>query len=369
MQLEVEEIKALEPVKFNYEELKTQLMTKVENYKSIVYTEDTMKNAKADRANFNKLAKALNDEKIRVRNHVLELFEIGVFEKQCNELIELAKDASNHIDTQVKAFEQQKKDDKLKQIMNFFIENVGDYKELIDFDKIFNERWLNVTYKMEQIETDILHIFTKTKTDMNVIDSQFQDENVNKQVKMEYFFQIANPSVLTLAILKGNSIIQNNKKLEELKEKEASSQNITKSEEKITNNSQNITQNQENVAESEELQILDFRVHVTQRQKFALREFLKSNNIKFEPVPYGKVKKEDLIKILQYCGHIARLVSPADATKYGLNNFDGAISDFIRNVIYHITNNQEINLHSSDKENFATDIMKRMEIDLKNMEE
>ena len=41
----------------------------------------------------------------------------------------------------------------------------------------------------------------------------------------------------------------------------------------------------ENVTESEELQILDFRVHVTQRQKFELREFLQVNNIKFEPVP------------------------------------------------------------------------------------
>lgn len=283
MQLEVEEIKALEPVKFNYEQIKQELTTKVENYKSIVYTEETMKEAKSDRANFNKLAKALSDEKTRVKNIVLEPFSF--FEKQCNELIELAKDASNHIDTQVKAFEQQVKDEKLKQIMNFFIENVGDYKDLIDFDKIFNERWLNVTYKMEQIETDILHIFTKTKTDMNVIDSQFQDESINKQVKMEYFTQIASPSVLTLAILKGNNIIENNKKLEELKQKEESTQNITESEQKITNCPQNITKNVENVTESEELQTLDFRVHVTQRQKFALREFLKANNIKFEPVP------------------------------------------------------------------------------------
>lgn len=369
MQLEVSEIKALEPVKFNYEELKTQLTTKVENYKSIVYTEDSMKEAKADRANFNKLAKALNDEKIRVKNRVLELFEIGVFEKQCNELIDLAKEASSHIDTQVKAFEQQVKDEKLKQIMDFFIENVGDYKDLIDFDTIYNERWLNVTYKMDQVEKDILHIFTKTKTDMNVIDTQFTDDNINKQVKMEYFAQIANSSVLTLAILKGNEIIENNKKLEELKEKEESSQNITKSEEKITNSSQNITQNQENVTESEELQILDFRVHVTQRQKFALREFLKANNIKFEPVPYGKINREDLIQILQYCSHVARLVSPASAAQYGLNNFDGAISDFVSHVIWHITNNKEINLHSPDEENFDADIMRRIQIDLKNMEE
>lgn len=290
MQLEVEEIKALEPVRFNYEQLKQELATKVENYKGIVYTEESMKEAKADRANFNKLAKALNDEKIRVRNIVLEPFT--TFEKQCNELIELAKDASNHIDTQVKAFEQQVKDEKLKKILDFFVQNVGDYRELINFDLIFNEKWLNITYKMEQIEKDILHIFSKTKTDMTVIDSQFKDENINKQVKMEYFTQIANPSVLTLAILKGNNIIENTKKLEQLKQdNEESLQKTTENEQKVTNCSQNITKNVENVTENEELQIIDFRVYVTQRQKFALREFLKVNNIKFEPVP--KIKNND----------------------------------------------------------------------------
>lgn len=283
MQLEVSEIKALEPIKFNFEQLKQEITTKVENYKHIVYSEDNIKEAKTDRANFNKLAKALNDEKIRVKNIVLEPYL--PFEKQCNELIDLVKEASTNADIQIKNYEQQIKDEKLKQIMNFFLENVGDYADLINFDDIYNERWLNVTYKMEQIEKDILHILAKTKTDMAVIDSQFKEEDINKQVKMEYFNNIANPSVLTMAILKGNTIIENNKKLEMLKQKEESSQNITKSEEKITNNIENVTQSLGNSPEDEELQILDFRVHVTQRQKFALKEFLKSNNIKFERVP------------------------------------------------------------------------------------
>ncbi len=283
MQLEVSEIKALEPIKFNFEQLKQEITTKVENYKHIVYSEDNIKEAKTDRANFNKLAKALNDEKIRVKNIVLEPYL--PFEKQCNELIDLVKEASANADTQIKNYEQQIKDEKLKQIMNFFLENVGDYADLINFDDIYNERWLNVTYKMEQIEKDILHTLAKTKTDMAVIDSQFKEEDINKQVKMEYFNNIANPSVLTMAILKGNTIIENNKKLEMLKQKEESSQNITKNEEKITNSTENITQSLGNSPEDEELQTLDFRVHVTQRQKFALKEFLKSNNIKFEPVP------------------------------------------------------------------------------------
>ena len=283
MQLEVSEIKALEPIKFNFEQLKQEITTKVENYKNIVYSEENIKEAKADRANFNKLAKALNDEKIRVKNTVLEPYL--PFEKQCNELIDLVKEASTHADTQIKSYEQQIKDEKLKQIMNFFLENVGDYADLINFDDIYNERWLNATYKMEQIEKDILHTLAKTKTDMAVIDSQFKEEDINKQVKMEYFNNISNPSVLTMAILKGNTIIENNKKLEMLKQKEESSQNITKSEEKITNNTENVTESLGNSPEDEELQTLDFRVHVTQRQKFALKEFLKSNNIKFEPVP------------------------------------------------------------------------------------
>ena len=283
MQLEVSEIKALEPIKFNFEQLKQEITTKVENYKHIVYSEDNIKEAKTDRANFNKLAKALNDEKIRVKNIVLEPYL--PFEKQCNELIDLVKEASTHADTQIKSYEQQIKDEKLKQIMNFFLENVGDYADLINFDDIYNERWLNATYKMEQIEKDILHTLAKTKTDMAVIDSQFKEEDINKQVKMEYFNNISNPSVLTMAILKGNTIIENNKKLEMLKQKEESSQNITKSEEKITNSTENVTESLGNSPEDEELQTLDFRVHVTQRQKFALKEFLKSNNIKFEPVP------------------------------------------------------------------------------------
>lgn len=288
MELQVSEIQSLEPIKFNFEELKLQITTKLENYKSITYTEDTIKEAKTDRANLNKLAKALNDEKIRVKNKVLEPYT--PFEKQCNELIDLVKEASTHADVQIKNFEQQAKDEKLQKIMNFFIEKVGEYKDLIDFDKIYNERWLNVTFKMDQVEKEIEHIITKTKTDLIVIDSQFTDESINKAAKMEYFDKIADPSVLTLSILKGNSIVEQNKKLEELKQKEQqtqSTQNITNSTENLTESTQKITENQEKVTESvqnvesrpEKTSRIDFSVDVTYEQMNLLKRFLVENNI------------------------------------------------------------------------------------------
>lgn len=292
MELQVNEIKALEPVKFNYEQLKQEITTKVENYKSIVYTEDSIKEAKSDRANLNKLAKALNDEKIRVKNTVLAPYL--PFEKQCNELIDLVKEASTHADTQIKCYEQQAKDEKLKQIMDFFLANVGDYAELIDFDKIYNEKWLNVTYKMDQIEKDILHIIAKTKTDLAVIDSQFKEENINQAAKMEYFNNIANPTVLTMAMLKGNKMVEDAKKLEELKQKQESTQIPAKSEVNVGNISQNTVNSEEKTptkeTESQELMTIDFTITVTPEKMQELKKFLVMNQI----TPIRGITKDDV---------------------------------------------------------------------------
>ena len=196
------------------------------------------------------------------------------FEKQCNELVELVKEASSCVDVQVKNFEQQIKDEKLKEIMKFFTENVGEYKDLINFDGIYNERWLNVTYKMEQIEKDIMHIFAKTKTDLGVIDTQFTDENINKQVKMSYFNNISDTNVLTLAILEGNKIIENNKKIEELRQKEQDSQNVSKNDEKMTT----CTQNQGEVAQKITNNAPNSE-NFTRTQMEELKRFLTTNGI------------------------------------------------------------------------------------------
>lgn len=269
MELQVSEIQALEPIKFNYEDLKANLTEKVSTYKNLVYNEENIKDAKADRALLNKLSSAINDEKKRIKNLLLEPY--ADFETKCKELMAIVDEASNNIDIQVKAFEQKVKDEKLKEIMGFWIENVGEYNDLIDFDLVFNQSWLNASYSMNKVKTDINHIFEKTKMDLSTLDATITDPIINKQVKDYYFKNINSPSILSLAIQESKRIEESNQKLEVLEE---SKQEITKSEVNITNNSQNLT-------ESEELQQLDFRVWVTQRQKFALREFLKNNNIKF----------------------------------------------------------------------------------------
>lgn len=261
MELQVSEITALQPITFNYDELKAQLIEKISTYRNLVYSEENIALAKKDRATLHKLSKAFSDERKRIKNQLLEPF--NDFELKCKELEAIVDEASKNIDVQVKAFEEKEDNAKELEIVKYFTSVVGEYNELIDFDLIFDKRWLNKTCSMEKVKQDIDHIIAMTKVNMVTIDAQVQDEEINKQVKDFYFRNMNNPSVLGLALQEGTRIAENNKKLEELKKVVA----------------------QQPIEENEELQMLDFRVYVTQRQKFALREFLKANNIKFEPVP------------------------------------------------------------------------------------
>lgn len=270
MELKVEEIKSLAPIQFNYEDIKKWVTEKAKEYKSVVYTEETITAAKTDRSTLNKVAKAINDEKIRIKKEVLKPFED--FENKCKELQGAITDASSSIDAQVKSFEEKEQNEKRERIKTIFDAYIGDYKDLIIFDSIFNPRWLNKTYTMKKIEEEINHLVVKTSDDMKVLKGQINDEVILKQVQAFYFSHIADPDCLSGSLKYGMNVIESNRKLEELKQQQESKKEVQ---------SPNIVQP---ASTQEQLQVIDFRVWVTQEQKMKIRDFLIQNNIK-----YGKV--------------------------------------------------------------------------------
>ncbi len=291
--IEVKENKIL-PIRLtNFEELKKEIISKMQEYRNMVVTEEGIKEAKTYRANLNKFEKAIANQRLLKVKEAEEQVGITKYVEECKYLEQYVKDASNDLDKQIKAFEKKEDDKKLKEITDFFLENAGEFAGLINFDKIYNSKWLNKTYKMDDIQAEIRHIFAKTKTDFGVIDSQFANENINKQVKQYYLNKIDDPSVLTLAILEGNKVIEQNKKLEELKQKELqSSQNIAKSEENVTNSSQIPTNSEQN----QKLYTIAFLAQdMTSEQMQILKKCLKENNIKYGPVPGFKKSNKPLI--------------------------------------------------------------------------
>lgn len=159
MELKVNEYKLPEAISFNFEELKTQIAAKTEQYTNIVYTDDNIKAAKEDRADLNRLKKALNDERIRRQKEYLVPFE--QFKKQIDEVIAIIDKPVQAIDVQIKQYEAIKQDEKRAAIESMFKDML--FPEFVKLDqKIFDPRWLNATVSMKQIEESLL----KTKEDI-----------------------------------------------------------------------------------------------------------------------------------------------------------------------------------------------------------
>lgn len=151
MEIEIKEYKLPTEIKFNFEELKQEVIAKCSLYESMVYTEDQIKDAKADKASLNKLKKALNDERLRLEREYMKPFES--FKAQVKELCTLIDKPVALIDKQITVAEDKRKADKRVEIGSYFV--TLERPEWLKLERIFNEKWLNTTYKMQDITAEL----------------------------------------------------------------------------------------------------------------------------------------------------------------------------------------------------------------------
>lgn len=122
MELKMNDYQLPEKISFNFDELKQELTEKVSMYETLVYTDDQIKEAKADKAQLNKLKKALNDERIRLEKEYMQPF--NSFKSQVNEIISIIDKPVALIDKQVKEYEDKQKQDKMEQIKALWVNNM-----------------------------------------------------------------------------------------------------------------------------------------------------------------------------------------------------------------------------------------------------
>ena len=170
MELKITELQLPGKISFNYEDLKRELSEKVKVYESLVYGDDQIQAAKADRAALNRLKKALNDERIRREKEFLQPF--NEFKAQVKELCDIIDVATTSVDKQVKEFEDQKKAEKLQQIQDFFDSKPfpGNFDGL-SFRHVFDPKWLNASVSMKSIQEAIDGKVEQIRKDLDVVDS------------------------------------------------------------------------------------------------------------------------------------------------------------------------------------------------------
>jgi DNA (cytosine-5)-methyltransferase 1 len=176
MELKMQEFQFPETIKFNFEELKKEITDKAELYKNMVYSDDTIKDAKSDKAALNKFVKVLEDKRIAVKKQCLQPYE--EFEKQVKELVSIVDEPIKLIDGQIKEYEEKKKAEKLDKIKEFW--ETTTHPDWLTCKMIFDQKWLNATTSMKKIHESITERLENIAVNLDTLESlpQFSFEAI-----------------------------------------------------------------------------------------------------------------------------------------------------------------------------------------------
>lgn len=168
MQLEIEEYQLPSEIKFNFEQLKKEVAEATEKYETLVYSDEEIKSAKADKAKLNKLKKALNDERIKREKEYMIPF--NTFKAHINEIIDVINKSVDNIDKQVKEYEEKQKVEKRTQIGAYYTDET-EHPEWLRLPQIFDEKWLNASVSLKSVKDQIDERLEKIKTEIATIES------------------------------------------------------------------------------------------------------------------------------------------------------------------------------------------------------
>ena len=285
----------IQKIDWNFEELKAEISAVAQEYETSVYTDDTIGDAKADRAKLNKFKDALTGKRTEIRKKLLEPDEL--FGEQIKELTGIVQKAIKNIDSQVKGYEERQRNEKLDKVREFYEDNIQDLAEYLPWERVVKPEYGNASKTMKSIKEEILALIQKVAEGLailNEVDSPYAADM--KQVFLQSYD-------IGAAMAERNRLEEDEKRRKIYAEQQA--QLKADREAKRQQEAEHVMsagrpagglrtaaqpsqpQQTDPVTETVEdpVHVLDFRVYVNAEQKAALKDFLKKNGIRYEPVP------------------------------------------------------------------------------------
>ena len=286
----------------NYADVKAWVDGVAEQYRSIVVTEDGVQAAKQDRANLRKLQ--ANIDQVRKECRAAALAVSAETEANCKELVATLETAVQNLDTQAKAFEARRKEEKAARLKTYFdreneLRNTNTY---LTWEGVLDPKWLNATASEDAAEKAIDAIITDTVNGIAAIVS------LQSPFEVELLDHYRETHDVT-AVLQKNARLLEMKKVQEEREKaareaaeakrlaEETERNAVVMEEPAPQDVPSVAYvirplEREAFAYAaveeepqEEIYTVDFRVHGTAAQLNGLRSYMKNNGIRFGRVP------------------------------------------------------------------------------------
>ena len=266
-------------IESNINQLEQFMLEVKEKYTGLVYTEDTIKTAKEQRAVLNKLEKGIAE--VRRKAEKDSKIEIEEFIGKLKEAEKEIKLLSGDIDVQVKTFEEKERKNKYIEINELIDSKFINHEDLKDFLNV-STKWTNKTYSRNMIEEELELQFKELVKKKEFIADKLKEVNeilittlLFKEFK--YLIGFDYPAIISTIDGKKNERIRIETMLKQKAEENKEETQETKKE-IIENNvvPEDIQKNEKiwNIT----LELID----ISNSKAIALRKYLEENNIKFK---------------------------------------------------------------------------------------
>ena len=283
MELRINTWKSPEVIDFNFEELKEEITNKSALYKNMVYTDETIKDAKSDRALLNKFKTALEDKRKEVKKQCLEPY--NQFEKQIKELVAIIDEPVKLIGEQITEFEDREKAEKHEQITKLF--DKAGFQSFVTLEQIYDPKWLNKSVSLKSIEEELTNTVYRIGHDVTTINSL-------KEYSFEALEHYKKTLDLAGAIAEGQRLADIQKRKleheaevkarEELAKKQAEEKAKAEAEANLHEESEEVSQEEPQQAVEVKRQWIKFVALLSKDDALALKEFCDKRGIEIKSI-------------------------------------------------------------------------------------
>ena len=251
---------------WDFTQLRTELQRGLDYYAKIVYTDDSIRDAKKDRALLNKVKKAIEDARKDYRNKCLEPYKL--VEPQLKELVDMVEEQRLLIDSTVKDYETRQKDIKEQAVRDYYNKKSMILGALADrlYPKLLDPKWLNANTTRLKYQEGVQLAISGAHRDLKAI----------KEMNSMFTDFLVDVYVDTLS-------------MDAVKEKEAELTKIVQSILPAVHNEQIINNNILNTVFNEQatdtsVEGVTMKIYADSKQMNQITDFMKAIGVKYELV-------------------------------------------------------------------------------------
>lgn len=157
----------------NYDEIKVNVQASMELYKTMVFTEDTLIEAKSTVATLRKLSKCLDDKRKDVKRRYMQPYE--EFEDKIKELQQIIAEPIELIAQQTKEYEDKRIEQKKEEIQKVYDNCIEGMQEYLPLSRIYSKTWENKGTSIKKIKEAIETLVDNAKMSVETIKNMHSD--------------------------------------------------------------------------------------------------------------------------------------------------------------------------------------------------